>query len=475
MSTEADRPSFGFAFACGAVLLASAAVRLAASGCDLWFDEIWTLDLIANFDGESGLLGPLHNNNHPLNTWILRGVGDVGRDFWVYRLHSLLAGVGSVVLAGWIGLRRGRLECLLAMFLIGSSYLLIHYSTEARGYSMMICFCLAAFLALQSALERPSGGAVALFWAACVLGALSHLFFVHFYLAAGLWSAVVLLERERPLRALGRGALLHLPVLAFLAFVAVSFIGQELYGAAVPTGAKGAAIIHAVSVALGGPSNAGPTAIACTAAAALLLAWGLWQRRGDSDREWIFYAAACSAALLFLTLDDPWAIYARYCLGSSTFRLLLLAFALADLVRSGTRGGWIAGVALLLFSFGNGTHTLALLRYGHGQYLAALEYMAQSKQGRVLTIGSDHPFRNGLLIDFYAPLLEDEPVRYLAEGSGPPEFFIVHHAGSLPGRGTEAFAYEGRQYDLERIFRTTDLAGFDWRIYRRAGTLPEPP
>ena len=49
MSTEADRPSFGFAFACGAVLLASAAVRLAASGCDLWFDEIWTLDLIANF------------------------------------------------------------------------------------------------------------------------------------------------------------------------------------------------------------------------------------------------------------------------------------------------------------------------------------------------------------------------------------------------------------------------------------------
>ena len=34
--------------------------------------------------------------------------------------------------------------------------------------------------------------------------------------------------------------------------------------------------------------------------------------------------------------------------------------------------------------------------------------------------------------------------------------------------------WKERDYRLERIFRTTDLAGFDWRVYRRGEVSAEP-
>ena len=52
-----------------------------------------------------------------------------------YRIPAVLAGVGTVVMAGWISSRRGRLEALSAMLLVAASYPLIHYSSEARGYA----------------------------------------------------------------------------------------------------------------------------------------------------------------------------------------------------------------------------------------------------------------------------------------------------------------------------------------------------
>jgi uncharacterized membrane protein len=95
-----------------------------------------------------------HEVNHYLNTLWLWFVGNRGN--WPgYRIPSLLAGSGTIVLAGLIGRRRNRTTAFMAMLVLGFSYIMVLYSSEGRGYALAIFFAFLSYYALDHYLEKP--------------------------------------------------------------------------------------------------------------------------------------------------------------------------------------------------------------------------------------------------------------------------------------------------------------------------------
>src|SRR5207249_11346282 len=180
----------------------------------------------------------------------------------VYRLPSVLASIGTIVVAGLIGLRRSWLEGCIAVILTSWSYLLIHFGTEARGYSLAIFFALLAWYALQQFEERQSRAWTVVFWNATVLGFLAHLEFAICFaglVAWALWRFVRYRSKWRQdVRALF--ALFTVPIVLLLAFYFVAIRGMEVGGG--PKYQVTPLLIKTASYMLGRPASGAAAVIA---------------------------------------------------------------------------------------------------------------------------------------------------------------------------------------------------------------------
>jgi hypothetical protein len=156
-------------------------LRFTAATGPLWLDEIWSLELARQATSTTAVLTDLRtDNNHVLNTLYLRAVGPNHAPI-VYRLPAVILGTVSVGLGGWIAARWGRVESITAFTLLASSYLLVHYSSEARGYSAALFCALCGWEALLRYLDTARWLSVAVFWSSCVCGLVAHPIFAHFY------------------------------------------------------------------------------------------------------------------------------------------------------------------------------------------------------------------------------------------------------------------------------------------------------
>ncbi|NJL58470.1 MAG: hypothetical protein HC887_01260 [Desulfobacteraceae bacterium] len=122
----------------GVFLLSSALIISAARG-DLWLDEIWSLSFALTSHSLTDIFTQFrHDNNHVLNTLFLYCIGEQ-KMLWVYRLFSVVSGIGSVFLGAYIAKKNwGYPEALCSAVLIGTSYPLVIYYSEARGYAPAI-------------------------------------------------------------------------------------------------------------------------------------------------------------------------------------------------------------------------------------------------------------------------------------------------------------------------------------------------
>jgi len=183
------------------VVAAAGALRWSAAQDEFWLDEIWSLvAFVRNPHTFRDIFTFHHDNNHYLVTMWMDLVGPHMRNWVWYRVPSIVAGVGTVILAARIALRWGRTAAFCAVLLTTTSFVLILYASEARGYALAGFFSLVAFLALESYLRIPSVGAAACFAAAALLGALSHLTFIQFYAGACAWTVVAMLHDSAPWR-----------------------------------------------------------------------------------------------------------------------------------------------------------------------------------------------------------------------------------------------------------------------------------
>jgi hypothetical protein len=443
-------------------------VRVFAAHNDLWFDEVWTLQLLRERVSSFGdvFTNLKHSNNHHLCSLWMWFVGQNASSL-VYRLPSVLASIGTIVLAGLIGLRQSRLEGCIAVILTSWSYLLIHFGTEARGYSLAIFFALLAWYALQQFEEKRSWIWIIVFWSAVVLGFLAHLEFAICFAGLVAWALWRFVRNRSKWRqaVIDLLALFTAPILLLLAFYFVAIRGMEIGGG--PEWQVTPLLIKTASYMLGGPASgaaAGIAALLAVASIYVVLIYLMFER----DDRWIFYAVVIMVPLGLLAILLPVPLSVRYFIISVAASLVLLSSGCAALLRRDVAGRGIGLTLLVVFVAGNAANTGNLLRFGRGQYLAALVFMEKNSNGREVVITSDHGFRNGMLVNYYKRYLaRPDSIRY-ANGAtlneGGPDWLILHRFDltGWPDRVTDEY---GNAYQLVKIYRYSDNSGWNWLLY----------
>lgn len=157
--------------ALAAVALAAILVRMEFLFQPMRYDESGTYVHYASEPLYIGLTTYTAPNNHLLNTFLIHlSTGVFGDHPWAIRLPAFLAGillVPATYLAG--RLVYGRAGALMAAALVAASSVLIEYSTNARGYTI-VALLFVLLLALGTRLPTTSSPAA---WSAfAVLGAL---------------------------------------------------------------------------------------------------------------------------------------------------------------------------------------------------------------------------------------------------------------------------------------------------------------
>jgi hypothetical protein len=453
-------------------------MRVFAAHNDLWFDEVWTLQLLRErvHSFADVFTNLKHSNNHHLCSLWMWLVGQ-NASALVYRLPSVLASIGTIVVTGLIGLRRSQLEACVAVILTSWSYLLIHFGTEARGYSLAIFFALLSWYALQQFEERRSWIWIIVFWSAVMLGFLAHLeFAVCFAGLVAWWLWRFRSHREKWRRAvLDLFALFIVPVALMLVFYFVAIRGMEVAGGS--TYRLWPLLIKTASYTLGGPgSGAAGGIMALLAAAALCVA--LICLMLDRDDRWIFYAVVIVAPLALIAIQRPEQLYVRYFIISVALFLVLLAAGCAALIRRSFAGTAMALALLAMFVAGNAANTAKLLQFGRGQYLTAIRFIEAHSNDRQVVITSDHDFRNGMLVNYYKRYLaRPDSVRY-ANGATLNEQgadWLILHRFELTRRPDQVTDVYRNTYQLEKIYEYSDLSGWNWLLYHNVNRPPVAP
>jgi hypothetical protein len=459
-------------------------VRVFAARNDLWFDEVWTLQLLREHAHSFAdvFTKIKHDNNHHLCSLWMWLVGQNASPL-LYRLPSLLASIGTILLAGLIGLRQSRLEGCLAVILTSWSYLLIHFGTEARGYSLVIFFALMAWYALQQFEEKRSWTWTVVFWNAVVLGFLAHLEFAFCFaglVAWALWRSV----RCRPKwqqAVIDFFTLFTVPVLLVLVFYFVSIRSMATGGA--DKYRLWPLLLKTASYVLGGPGSgvaAGVTALATVAGLCVALICLVFQR----DDRWVFYAVVIVTPLAVTAILWREQLHIRYLMISVVISLLLLVSPYAATLRRGVAGLAIGLALLALYVSGNAANTSNLLRFGRGQPLAALLFMESNSNNKRVLITSSADLGIGMLVNYYKSYLDrPEDLQYVSQATLKEDYvrtngfslgaeWLILYRDNLtiqPARVTDEY---GNRYQLVSIYRGSDLSGSNWLLYHNLNRGP---
>jgi hypothetical protein len=469
----------------GVLLAAAFGLRVPGLFHDFWLDEAWSALLVREFVSSSLDVLRIHlDNNHPLNSWFLYVLGNQPQ-WYVYRLPSLVLGTATVALAGTIMSRRGRPHALVAMTLVGSSYPLIVYSSEARGYAAMVCCVLLAIDAYERFLRGRTPAALIMFWVATVFGMLSHATFMQAYGAILLWS--IYEEHRREVRwqdALTTIVRIHaMPLLFFASFYA-GFLRHLVVAGAEPAGAI-SVVGETLAVTLGiAPNGVGPW-IAAGVIGWLFVA-GLAAMR-NKDRG--LFVLMLSGSLLLPAfavlverrdaLIEP-RLFPRYFLVSITLFLLLSAWFVGEQYQRGTRRRRMTvSLFLGLCVIGHLWHTARFIQGGRGQYREAVHYMAAATIEPEIRVSSNSDFRTSTLLAFYRSELPPGKALIFF----PAASRRLHDANWRiieelePNRETpaELVDQEGGRFRIVKRWPFYGLSGCQWTLYRRIDSRAVPP
>ena len=476
MPTPSPRRDRRFWLAALALVAVGALLRLLAARGDLWLDEIWSLQLAGVAGSVAGVFTALHHdNNHYLNTVWLLWCGPAAGPL-LYRAVSVAS--GAVMLAALaarpLGLDRG--QTLAALLLNAVSPLLVVLQSEARGYGLAMACAVAGALCLGRLLDEPRPGRAAAFAAIAVAGLLAHLTFLFALTAFAAWSAVALLSRrDFRSRTLACFAVAFaFPGLALGALWALDLRVLKVGGG--PEFERVAVLRQLLRETLGLQSGFGELAGALFLAAALFEVARLIRAR---RAEWAFYLTVLVLAPTLVILGSHAEYQApRYFSVAMPFLLVLVGSVLARLWDSGWLGRGGAALLLAVFLVGSARELFGLVALGRGHYREAVAYLIQNSPPDDPTIGSDHDFRNPMLLAYFArQLAGGDVLQYEPQAqwtTHAPRWFIRHDPSETPD--TRDFSLGGvGHYHLERQFPFYGgISGWHWLVYRRADSGSAP-
>jgi hypothetical protein len=463
----------------GLMIVIGLILRAHAAMGDFWFDEVISLNFALHAKAAVDLIGFRSDNNHLLNTWLMRAMGT--QAYWpIYRVPAVLAGGVSIALAGAIARRWGRAPCIVAMLVVATSYPLVHYGSEARGYSLAVMFMLGAVWAQDRLLgaHRPAPdsvnarcGLVATLWVCCMLGMLAHPLFLQPYLALLGWAAwAVRLDRSGRCHSRWRGLLAwHVAPAAFaIVMYFAHWRGMEVAGGAINPPVH--VIGRSVALLIGWPHEAMRiTVVGVMIAGTIVISALTWLGKRRDDFIILGLLAVFAVPALMLLILRPVVLYERYFLLPMTCALVVIAGWLGAAIAKRGPVRALAALAIVMLAGLNLWRDYQLMTVGRGQYLAGLEFMADNTRSESIVVGSDHDPRTLTLLEFYGKYLAGRPLKYVPADRWPAdaEWFIVQ------GRDQAAVPREhtvdrfGLHWRLSFKTNSVDLSGWRWFIYQR--------
>jgi hypothetical protein len=461
-----------FVATAAALVLAGAVVRVLAARGELWLDELWSFRLVQTLSEPAGIFTSLHHdNNHHLNSLYLWFISE--SPVWIrYRLHVLAAGVGTVVLAAALARREGgRAPAIGGILVLGGSFLMVLYASEARGYALAVCFAFAAVLLAARFLETGRYRWAASYSVVAVLGTLSHLTFLHALLGLMVWTAWRAVQHRR-LSAWRAVTALHVAPLAALAVLFWLDLRHTVVGGGPVLGAW-EVVGRALSLCVGGPEG-GPWLLPAAAIGAIAGVLSIRQVRRSGSDLWILIAvtAGVAPALTLLTFDAT-LLFERYFVVAAAFLTLSFGWLLA----AATRRSRLLGLVLTLaFVLPNAVRIARLIDLGRGAYLPALQHVTERATQHPVTIGSDHDFRNGRLVEFYRQFVPaGSGVEYHTQvewATAGPEWMLVHSQDYGFAPKADLAVIGGRRYRLAAFYPGTGVSGWHLAVYHNVLAVP---
>lgn len=457
--------------ALAALVAAGAALRIAGAGGDLWYDEIWSLDIAAT--GPAAILfGAPQDNNHVLNSLWLWLVGPAAPER-LMRAASIAWGVATIPAAAAVArAAAGPAAGLAAAALFAVAYPFVLYGSEARGYAGLILALVVATGALARVAADPHDGRARwIFAGALAFGAFSHLTMAPAAMVLSGAALVAVHARWRDARRTGRTAA-RLASAGFLGLAAP--LGALAWGAlatrSLRTGylhpfdleALGEGMGRMALATLGLPDSAPPLAGLALAvligAAAVALA----------PRGWRAFAGAALVGFPALAvlgrLPNPH--IPRFHLAAAVVLTLVLAAAFGRLWTSGRQARAAALAVLTALLAGGLWQDTILLERHRGDYRGAVAAMAGAG---VVRVGSNLPNEASRMTRYYAPRAGAFRIAPEAEWrADPPDCYLLIEDRTRPSAAGPAATVASRAYDRLASFETAPLSGYRWTVYRPA-------
>jgi hypothetical protein len=465
------------AIGAGAILLLALVLRILGARGELWLDELWSFRVIDVMQKRHDFFfGMAVDNNHYLNTLYLYLVG-ADAPVLLQRALSIVLGTVTVAVAAFAVRPTTKAGPLCAMLLFATSYPMVNYGSEARGYAGLILMMLLAVLLTESAAagstrHRRSLGLVN------VIGVMFQPIMVATIGALMGWTAWL----NRPTGPVSTRALLGtalatartfswtvrllIPFAALIAFSVLHAGGYRIAGS-VPFTVTGfvAGYGGLLRLLLGLPEMV-PDWIALLLGLAAVAFGCRMAFRSAPQRAALYIIVLVGLPLAMFVARLPNPHFPRYYLAPAVVFLVLLAelFILAW-----ARGGavrWLGIAALAAIIAGNSVEVARLARDGRDQSVAVMQMVGSA--GPVL-VGSDQDVRNQPIVEFFAKRL-NLPITYVPLGeicARNPQWML---SSSVESEMPEAF--DTSTVGCKLIFRKQayfpqrGLSGLPWTVYR---------
>jgi len=459
------------------IALLAAVVRIWAALGEFWVDEILSILLfVRGGDSPWDAFTQHHDNNHILNTLWMFVCGPNVRNWFWYRLPSIVAGVATVPLAARFAWRWGQVASVAAALLTASSFVLVTYASEARGYALAGCFVLLGMIALDDFYATRGWRACAWFAVTAVLALLAHLSVVMYYAGAVAWSAVALFRRRQSTREwLVDLARLHVLPCAAIGFLALFHV-RNMTIAAGTHSALGDVAGRVAALALGSDATVAHGVVIASIAVAGLFAVAIARLCVARDDVWVFFLVAILLAPLALfDVRKTHVLYERYFYVNLLLFLLLAASLVAWLWRVHSAGRWLAAAALTAFVVANGSLNREFLQYGRGHFSDAFHYLAEHATESDIRVATDSLLINQIYLIYYADYLPaDRQITFYEdtrELAAAPEWLFISNSAKPYEAASELYdaaRTPPTQYVLVRAYPFAGLSGFNCAVYRRA-------
>lgn len=456
------------------LILAGGLLRFAAAWGELWLDEVWSLQMVRQLASPTEIFTRLRiDNNHHLNSLWLYFVPSEA-PLICYRLGSVLAGILTLFLAAILSSPRGWGPMIGSTLCCAGSSIMVHYSSEARGYAPLMLFLLLACLSRMRARHSGKLSWNLIYAAACILGFLSHIAFLQFFAPAATLDLIAAIRGNETRKSPSSEKFIPiflrigLPSLFFSLFWLVSLRGMQIGG-----GNKAdylEIILETLAISIGIPPSPSGTLLGAIVALFLILGVIVHLWNIEPDRAFLFIGTTFVMPAFLLLLMGREDIYPRYFLIGIVFFQWALGDWFGSLLQSASQKQLrYAGAALLtLFLITNVVQDAELIRLGRSHYLEMLDDVAKNSRSQPAYITADHPFRQGMMLGFYLPRSSNsEKIKLASQPDHAPEWILIHGQDPSLDRQTSINHPQLGNFTLERKYPAAKLSGWNLYLYHK--------